>query len=58
MKGKRNDTKQMVQFKLEDAICFHRYAKGCLRQLPTNRLDEEILSANGATLKPDNQKNG
>ena len=56
VKRQRNDTKQMVQFKLEDAIFFRRYAKGCLRQLPTNALDEDVLSAEGATLKPDNQK--
>ena len=29
-----------------------------MRQLPINSLDIEILSADGATLKLDNQKNG
>ena len=29
-----------------------------MRQLPINAMDEEILSADGATLKLDNQKNG
>ena len=58
MKGQTNDTKQTVQFKLEDAIFSHWDAKGCLRQLPTNALDEESFSAEGATLKLDNQKNG
>ena len=53
MKGKRNDKKQTVHFKLEDAIFFHRYSKGRLRQLPKNALDEEIFSADGATLKLD-----
>ena len=33
-------------------------AKGHLRQLPRNALDEDIVSADGATLKLDNQKNG
>ena len=57
MKGQRNKTKQTVQFKLEDAI-FFQDSKGCLCQLPINARDEEILSAGGATLKLDNQKNG
>ena len=37
---------------------FRQDAKGNLRQLPRNALDEEILSADGATLKLDNHKNG
>ena len=37
---------------------FRKDAKGHLRQLPINELDKEILSADGATLKLDNQKNG
>ena len=57
VKGQRNKTKQTVQFKLEDAIVFRRDAKGRLRQLPINALDEEILYADGATLKLDNKKN-
>ena len=36
---------------------FCQDAKGNLRQLSINALDEEILSAYGATLKLDNQKN-
>ena len=47
-----------MQFKLEDEICFCWYAKECLHQLPFNALDEDILSAEGATLKLDNHKNG
>ena len=59
MKKQRNETKQTVQFKLEDTIFFRQYAKGNLRQLPRNALDEEILSADGATLKLDiKKKNG
>ena len=57
MRGKRNNTKQTVQFKLEDAIS-PRDAKGRLCQLPINALDEEILTADGATLKLVNHKNG
>ena len=48
----------MVQFKLEDTMFFFRDAKRHLRQLPINAHDKEILSADGATLKLDNQKNG
>ena len=40
----------MVLFKLEDTMFFPQYAKGHLRQLPRNALDEEILSADGATI--------
>ena len=58
MKKQRNRTNQPVQFKLEDTILFCQDAKGHLRQLLINALDEETLSADGATLKMDNQKNG
>ena len=53
----RNKTKQTVQFNLEDTKMFCQDAKGHLLQLPINALDEETLSADGATLKLDNQKN-
>ena len=46
-----------MQFKLEDTMFFRQEAKGHFRQLPINALDEDILSADGATLKLDNQKN-
>ena len=58
VKGNRNHTKQTVQFKLEDAMFFRRDSKGRLRQLPINATDEDIMTADGATLKLDNQKNG
>ena len=54
VKKQRNETNQAVQFKLEDTMFFRQDAKGHLRQLPINALDEEILSADGATLKLDN----
>ena len=41
----------MVQFKLEDTMFFRQDSKGHFCQLPINALDEEILSADGATLK-------
>ena len=49
VKKQRNETKQTVQFKLEDTMFFCRDAKGNFCQLPINALDEEILSADGAT---------
>ena len=58
VKGLRNDTKQTVQFKLEYAMIFLLDAKGCLRQPTFNALDKVIVSAEGPTLKLDNQKNG
>ena len=58
MKKQRNETKKTVQFKLKDTMFFCQDAKGHLRQLPRNALDEEILAVYGATLKLDNQKNG
>ena len=57
-KGSRNETKQTVQFKLEDVVFFYFDALGKLRQLPSNATDAEILGACGATMKLDNQKNG
>ena len=56
VKGQRNETNQMVQLKLEDAVFFGG-AKRCLRQLPANALDEDILTAYGANLKLDHHKN-
>ena len=58
VKIKRNNTKQTVQFKLEDAMFFRRDANSSLHQLPINAPDEDILSADRATLKLDNQTNG
>ena len=58
VKGKCNNTKQMVQFKFEDITFFRKTKAGQLRCLPRNALDELILSIDSATLKLDNQKNG
>ena len=58
VKIKRNETKQTVKLKLEDTMFFYEDAKAHLRKLPINVLDEDILSADGATLKLDNQKYG
>ena len=58
VKKQRNETKQTVQFKLEDTMIFCHDAKLHLHQLPINVLDEDIFPADGVTLKLDNQKNG
>lgn len=58
MKGSRNETKQTVQFKLEDITLFRKNANGQLRCLPRDAPEHEVMSADGATMKLDNQKNG
>ncbi len=58
VKGSRNCTKQMVQFKYEDVSFFQINICGQLRCLPRNAPDHFIAMADGATLKLDNQKNG
>jgi hypothetical protein len=57
-KGTRNESKQTVQFKLEDITFFHRNELGQLRCLPQDAPFEMLLAVEGATLKLDNQKNG
>jgi hypothetical protein len=58
VKGSRNETKQTVQFKLEDITFFRKNSTGKLRCLPRDAPDHLIMTADGATLKLDNQKNG
>jgi hypothetical protein len=58
VKGTRNESKRTVQFKLEDVTFFHRNERGQLRCLPQDAPLEMLLSAEGACLKLDNQKNG
>ena len=58
MKKQRNETQKTVRFKLEDTMFFLQDAKVNLRQLPRDALEKEIFSADGATLKLVNQKNG
>ena len=58
IKGARNDTKQTVQFKLEDVTFFKKNTAGKLRCLPRDAPDHILMTADGATLKLDNQKNG
>ncbi len=58
VKGTRNETKQTVQFKLEDVSFFRKNSQGRLRCLPREAPDHLVMTADGATLKLDNQKNG
>ena len=58
IKGSRNNTKQTVQFRIQDVTFFKRDNAGRLRQLSRAASDSDVLTADGATLKLDNQKNG
>jgi hypothetical protein len=58
VKGSQNNTKQMVQFKYEDVTFFKKNSRGQLCCLPRDAPANLIATANGATLKLDNQKNG
>lgn len=58
IKGHRNHTKQTVQFRMQDVTFFKRDKDGRLRQLSRSASDAEITTADSATLKLDNQKNG
>ena len=58
MKATRNNTKQTVQFKVEDITFFGHDDSGRLRQLSFTVTDTERLHAHSATMKLDNQKNG
>ena len=58
VKGTRNETKRTVQFKMEDVTFFKEDKHGRIMCLSRNAPIADILSADGATLKLDNQKNG
>ncbi len=57
-KSKHENTKQTVQFKMEDICFFGRDKSGRLCCLPRDVSDQLIATASNATLKLDNQKNG
>ena len=57
-KGARNNTKQTEEFKLGDITFFWKDIQGNLRCLPRDAHADLIESADGATMKLDNQKNG
>ena len=58
IKGKRNETKQTVQFKYEDVTFFKKNTVEQLRCLSRHAPALSIATADGATMKLDNQKNG
>jgi hypothetical protein len=58
IKDKCNNTKQTVQFKIEDVSFYKKNSRGNLRYLPCDASDELIMMADGARLKLDNKKNG
>jgi len=57
-KATRNNSKQTEEFKLGDITFFKKDKMGNLRTLPRDAPDDLIATADGATLKLDNQKNG
>ncbi len=57
VKGMRNKTKQTIQFKYEDITFFKKNLYGQLRCLPRDVPAHLIATADGATMKLDNQKN-
>ena len=56
IKHARNNTKQMVQFRMGDVTFFKQNQLGQLRQLSRLASIGDILTADSATLKLDNQK--
>lgn len=57
-KGKRNESKQTVQFRTGDCTFFKKNSLGKLQQLSRWASAEDILAADSATLHLTNQKNG
>ena len=57
-KGACNNTKQTKEFKLGDITFFKKDERGKLRTLSCDSPSDQIATADGATLKLDNQKNG
>ena len=58
VKATRNNSKRTVQFRVADVTFFKKDTNNQLRQLSRTADDATILSADSATLKLDNQKNG
>ena len=58
VKGKQNNNKQAVQFKLEDVQFFKKNKAGTLVCLPNTAPPVLVMRTDSATLKLDNQKNG
>ena len=58
VKRLRNESKQTKQFRMKDVRFFRRDKRGRLRMLKRSASAEAIMSADSATLRLDNQKNG
>ena len=58
VKGKQNNKKQTVQFKLKDVQFLKKNKTGTPVCLPRTAPAVLLLTADSATLKLDNQKNG
>ncbi len=58
IKADRNETKQTKQFKVSDIRFFRRCKLGRLRLLPREAGAGDVMTADGATLRLENQKNG
>jgi len=58
VKGSRTSSKQTVQFRFQDITFFGHDSQGRLKQISRTAPDSEILAAQSATLKLENQKNG
>jgi hypothetical protein len=58
VKDSRNSTKQTVQLKYEDVSFFKKNTQGQLQCLPCDAPVKLISTADGMTLKLDNQKKG
>jgi hypothetical protein len=57
-KGTRNNSKQTEEFKMGDITCFAKDKQGNIRCLPREATSDLLATADGATMKLDNQKNG
>lgn len=58
IKRSRNESKQTKQFKMEDVTFFSGTELGHIRKIPFDAEDAIILTADSASLKLDNMKNG
>jgi hypothetical protein len=57
VKGKQNESKQTIQFKMEDVMFFKKNKQGTLVCLPRDAPASLINTVDSATQKLDNQKN-
>ena len=57
-KGRRKMKTRTRQFRLKDLTFYRKRSDGLMQALPANAADKDIMSADAATLKISNQKNG